>query len=1197
MRSPSRQARRAGVRSRLVALVGSVLLLAGLVPAATVVPVLASHTTAPTSVTIAGSLQSELGCSADWQPECAATHLTYDATDTVWQGTFAVPSAATAYDYKAALNDAWTENYGANATFNGGNIGLTVGDANATKFYYSHDSHWITSNRNASIATAAGSFQSEIGCPGDWQPDCLRSWLQDPDGNGVYTFVSDEIPAGDYEMKVALNEAWDVSYPASNVAFTVAADEVVTITYTASTNAVTVVSEPPPAPDTTVALVGSLQEELGCPGDWQPECAATQLTYDASDSVWQGDVHGARRQLGVQGRAERHLGRELRRERDAERREHRAEPGRRRRGQVLLRPRARTGSRATATRRSRRVPGRFQRELGCPGDWQPDCLRSWLQDPDGDGTYTFTTRRLPAGDYEAKVAHNESWDVNYGAGGVANGPNIAFTVPDADVPVTFSYDLDDARPDDLGRGRRRPGARRRAAGAAEPARRDRRGLLLRPARPLRQRRRRPTTRAACPATGSRPASTRPTRASTTAATCAGLIDRLDYLEGLGITAIWMAPMFKNRPVQGTGADASAGYHGYWITDFTQLDPHFGTNAELRELVDGAHARGIKVFFDVITNHTADVIDYAEGTYDYVSKAEEPYWDADGLEFDDADYAGSDDFPALNLQSFPYTPVFPTAADATVKVPAWLNDRTMYHNRGDSTFVGENAHYGDFFGLDDLFTERPEVVDGMIDIFSDWVTDVGIDGYRIDTVKHVNDEFWQEWAPALVQHAASEGIDDFFMFGEVFDSNPAFTSHYTKDAQAPGRCSTSRSRAGRRSFAVRLLDDGPARPVRATTTCYTDADSNAYSLPTFLGNHDMGRIGKFLRTDNAGATDAELLARDKLAHSLMYLVPRPAGRLLRRRAGLHRRRRRQGRAAGHVPEPGRLVQRRRPDRDGRDHGRRELRPDASALPGARRSGRAAGRPPALREGAQIHRYATGDPGVYAFSRILHDEQIEYVVALNNAETPQTGAGADVLERDGLHVGLRRRRGGDDRRLGPAAAHGAGALRRRLPRGRGAAAEHAQPDRDADGARRGRRGRRQRRARGRRSTGRSSPRSRSRSRPATATEWTVLGTDDNPPYRIFHDVSGLAAGTPLAIKAIARDRSGNLDSDTATAVVGEVAPPPAGRRPRLRRRPLPAARRRLRRLGRPRLGRRERAGRRLDERRSRSPARTSTAASPG
>ena len=67
------------------------------------------------------------------------------------------------------------------------------------------------------------------------------------------------------------------------------------------------------------------------------------------------------------------------------------------------------------------APGSFQRELGCPGDWEPDCLRSWLQDPDGDGTYTFATTALPAGSYETKVAINESWDENYGAGGVPNG--------------------------------------------------------------------------------------------------------------------------------------------------------------------------------------------------------------------------------------------------------------------------------------------------------------------------------------------------------------------------------------------------------------------------------------------------------------------------------------------------------------------------------------------------------------------------------------------------------------------------------------------------------------------------------------------------------------------------------------------------------------------------------------------------------
>jgi len=74
------------------------------------------------------------------------------------------------------------------------------------------------------------------------------------------------------------------------------------------------------------------------------------------------------------------------------------------------------------------VPGSYQDELGCPGDWQPDCLRSWLQDPDGDGTYSFSTSDIPPGSYEAKVAIDESWTENYGAGGEQNGPNIPFTV-------------------------------------------------------------------------------------------------------------------------------------------------------------------------------------------------------------------------------------------------------------------------------------------------------------------------------------------------------------------------------------------------------------------------------------------------------------------------------------------------------------------------------------------------------------------------------------------------------------------------------------------------------------------------------------------------------------------------------------------------------------------------------------------------
>ena len=167
----------------------------------------------------------------------------------------------------------------------------------------------------------------------------------------------------------------------------------------------------------------------------------------------------------------------------------------------------------------------------------------------------------------------------------------------------------------------------------------------------------------------------------------GVTDKLDYIKGMGTTSIWLTPSFKNRPVQGSGANASAGYHGYWITDFTQIDPHLGTNAEMKTLIDKAHAKGMKVFFDIITNHTADVIDYANPNaggsdpYTYISKDQRPYKTADGTAFDDRDYVNKP-FPELDVDtSFPYQPVFDAPADATVKVPAWLNDRTLYHNRG------------------------------------------------------------------------------------------------------------------------------------------------------------------------------------------------------------------------------------------------------------------------------------------------------------------------------------------------------------------------------------------------------------------------------------------------------------------------------------------------------------------------------------
>ena len=166
-------------------------------------------------VTIAGSFQDELGCPGDWQPECATTHLTYDATDDIWQGTFNV--AAGAQEYKAALNDTW------DVAFPGGNVSLT-GANNPVKFYYDHKTHFVSDSTKL-IIVAVGNWQQEIGCAGDWAPDCLRGWMTDPDNDGTYTFETTEIPSGNWQGKGAINENWDhPGFPNSgDIGFTVPA--------------------------------------------------------------------------------------------------------------------------------------------------------------------------------------------------------------------------------------------------------------------------------------------------------------------------------------------------------------------------------------------------------------------------------------------------------------------------------------------------------------------------------------------------------------------------------------------------------------------------------------------------------------------------------------------------------------------------------------------------------------------------------------------------------------------------------------------------------------------------------------------------------------------------------------------------------------------------------------------------------------
>jgi len=361
----------------------------------------------------------------------------------------------------------------------------------------------------------------------------------------------------------------------------------------------------------------------------------------------------------------------------------------------------------------------------------------------------------------------------------------------------------------------------------------------------------------------------------------GLIARLDYIEGLGATAIWLGPIYKNKPVQGAPGQETAGYHGYWITDFTSVDPHFGTDADMRAFVTAAHARGMKVYLDIITNHTADVIQFRECTgvpCPYRSKGDYPYSRKGGLQGVpiNAGFAGDGvrsaaNFALLTRDDFAYTP-FVAPAETNIKVPAWLNSTIYYHNRGNSDFRGESSLYGDFVGLDDLMTENPKVVQGFIDIYGEWIDRYAVDGFRIDTARHVNPEFWQAFVPGMLSRARARGIPNFHIFGEVAAEtvDVAQLARHTRVDKMPSVLDFGFARAvekllageeGTEILARMYQDDG----------LYEGGAQAALRLPTFTSNHDIGRLSWMIRKARPDASDDEVLKRVMLSNAMLFLL--------------------------------------------------------------------------------------------------------------------------------------------------------------------------------------------------------------------------------------------------------------------------------------------------------------------------------------
>jgi glycosidase len=314
----------------------------------------------------------------------------------------------------------------------------------------------------------------------------------------------------------------------------------------------------------------------------------------------------------------------------------------------------------------------------------------------------------------------------------------------------------------------------------------------------------------------------------------GIEQKLDYIKALGATALWISPVVLN---------ARGEYHGYAARNFYKIDPRWGTLEDLRRMVEAAHARGLLVIDDVVVNHGGDLVYSADPAYGHFRAP------PDGYELRYRDPART------------YPPPF--ALDAAH--PSLTN---LFHNNGLIENYDDPAQVilGELSGLDDFRTETPYVRREMTAIYQYWIQQAGFDGFRVDTVKHVEMDFWKEWCPAMRAFAAAHGRPNFFLFGEVLDPSDALCGSFT-GRQSGGAFALDSVLDYPLYFAVKRVfargEGAPGEIERHYQRVEGGYDPSArLRLVTFLDNHDQPR---FLSRGQAGND------WDRLKSGLVFLL--------------------------------------------------------------------------------------------------------------------------------------------------------------------------------------------------------------------------------------------------------------------------------------------------------------------------------------
>lgn len=254
-------------------------------------------------------------------------------------------------------------------------------------------------------------------------------------------------------------------------------------------------------------------------------------------------------------------------------------------------------------------------------------------------------------------------------------------------------------------------------------------------------------------------------------TLAGVTSKLGYLKRMGITALWLSPIFKQVAFQAT-------YHGYGIQDYLQVNPRFGSAGDLKTLVDTAHANGMRVILDIILNHTGNVFGYAPDRYLTTGK--------DGHQFLDPRWDGAPypvhgfndrlgDAKAPFVRTDPSRPAaFPGPDDAVW--PVEFQDPAVFTRKGHIRNFDFDPEFreGDFFDLKDVHHGQGPVDDyrasaalmHQCEVYKFWMAFADLDGYRVDTVKHMDPGAARLLGSVIHEFAERIGKDNFYLIAEI-----------------------------------------------------------------------------------------------------------------------------------------------------------------------------------------------------------------------------------------------------------------------------------------------------------------------------------------------------------------------------------------------------------------------------------------------